>query len=152
MTPPTAPSAAGPSGAHSATRMVAAHLFRVGLNDFASSASQDLTEPRTGPRRFGTRDQQRKQPLEKGKDRKIMRLKTLAASIAFALFSTVASAQTVTVHSGGLGDFTNLYDARDAVLADPASPDVIEILDEGPFIGPNITFNDTPVLTEGVWV
>jgi hypothetical protein len=81
-----------------------------------------------------------------------MRLKTLAASIAFALFSTVASAQTVTVHSGGLGDFTNLYDARDAVLADPASPDVIEILDEGPFIGPNITFNDTPVLTEGVWV
>ncbi len=74
-----------------------------------------------------------------------MRLKHLAACIAIALFPAVVPAQHVTVHSGGLGDFTNLYDARDAILANPASPDIIEILDEGPFIGPNITFIDTPV-------
>jgi hypothetical protein len=75
-----------------------------------------------------------------------MRFKHLAVGIALSLIPAFAPAQSVTVHSDGVtGNYATIQEAVNAVLADAATPDVITILNEGPFIGPAIAVNDTPV-------
>lgn len=62
-------------------------------------------------------------------------IKGLAALAAVVLFPAGLMAQSVTVHSDGTtGDYATIGAALAAVQADASGPDVITVLDEGPFI------------------
>ncbi len=81
----------------------------------------------------------------------MMRRLLLAAGVL--VLPAFALSQSVTVHSeAGQGDYQSISDALAAVQGDGAGPDVITILNEGPFheLGLNITgdANDNPLTIE----
>jgi len=60
-------------------------------------------------------------------------MKKIVITGLFVLFVTFGFAQTVTVNSGGVADYATVQAALDAVVADIATPDVVNIIGGGPY-------------------
>lgn len=60
-------------------------------------------------------------------------MKKLAIVILFLFVSSAIFAQTVTVNSGGGADYSTVQAALDAVAADSATPDIVNIVGGGPY-------------------